>query len=149
MMQVERICPKCGTSNPTDRARCRKCGQPLTQLPARRGETLPERIERAGIGGLVLSATALIARAGLRLLVNEVLPRVAESLKQSATASRPDQPRTVDGDKTRREPAIDDEPDYMIRGWRTWSIRHGSDQSSGSENFEWKIHRREGGTGKE
>lgn len=35
----------------------------------------------------------------------------------------------------------DERPDFIVRGWRAWSWRAGTDHSSGSEQFEWRIKR--------
>ncbi len=137
MAKIERICPNCGTGNASDRVRCSKCGTQLRNLPATRANDLPAHLQGESAAALVLSATALLARAGLRLLVREVLPRVAKEL-----ATKPASQQIV-------EQPSPEQPDYVIRGWRVWSYRHGEDQASGSEHFEWRVNRRDrGGTGK-
>jgi hypothetical protein len=137
MEKIERVCPNCHTANPYERARCQRCGASLTNLPAPRQAGLPARIEGAGAAALVLGASALIARTGLRIIVREVMPRVASSL-----ARKPAAREIID---QRR----DEQPDYVIRGWRAWSVRRGPEHSSGSEHFEWRINRRDiHGTGK-
>ncbi len=154
MATVERVCPQCGTSNPSDRSRCAHCGANLTHLPARRPNDLPERVGGARTAALVLSATALIARAGFRLFRSQVLPWLSHELssrpptiidhKPSKRAAEEQQQRAVD--RTTPEP----EPDYTIRGWRAWSVRQGDEESSGSDTFEWRIsRRRDGGAGRE
>ncbi len=131
MEKIERICPNCGTSNSATRARCSKCGTQLINLPASRANNVPSRIEGAGAAALVLSATAFLARTGWRLLAREVLPRVAKEL-----TPKPASQQIV-------EPQTEEQPDYVIRGWRVWSSRHGNDPESGSEHFEWRVNRRD------
>jgi zinc-ribbon domain len=129
MAEIERICPNCGTNNPSGRTRCTRCGTNLTSLPARRESNLPARLESASAAALVLSASAFLARAGLKLLAREVLPRMAKGL-----ATKPASKQIV-------KQAAAEEPDYVIRGWRTWSVRRGDERTSGSEQFEWRINR--------
>jgi hypothetical protein len=137
MEKIERICPKCGTANTYSRAQCQRCGVSLTNLPASQGASVPARIEGASAAALVIAASALIARTGFKLLARELLPRVAKGL-----ARKPASTEIID------QPA-DEHNDYVIRGWRTWSIRRGSDRSSGSEQFEWRINRQDkSGTGR-
>ncbi|MGE5140388.1 MAG: zinc ribbon domain-containing protein [Rudaea sp.] len=151
MATIERICPQCGTGNASDRSRCSKCGAALANLPVPGGRSLPARREGPGTGALILSATALIARAGFRLFRKEILPRLARELANKPSTAIIDQPRGADVEKQRVEkPASEPEPDYTIRGWRAWSVRHNDQQSSGSETFEWRIsRRRDGGAGRE
>ncbi len=151
MAKVERICPNCGTSNASDRERCRKCGTGLF-TPARRQDNVPARSEGGRTAALVLSAGAIIARVGLRLLVRQVLPRIADRLTEKPSRMTIDhQPRRASVENAPpRQPVQEDEPDYVIRGWRAWSVRQNDDHSSGSETFEWRVsRRREGGAGKE
>ncbi len=137
MEKIERICPNCGMSNAADRARCTRCGTNLTTLPAARSSNLPSRIEGAGAAAVILGATLYIARTGLSLLAREVLPRMAKSL-----AYKPASKQIVE------QPA-EEQPDYVIRGWRSWSYRRGAERASGSESFEWRVNRRDqGGTRK-
>jgi hypothetical protein len=131
MEQIERVCPKCGVSNPYERARCQNCGVILTNLPASRRSSVPARIEGAGAAALVLGASALIVRTGLKLLVGEILPRVVSSVaRKPASRQIVDQPP-------------EEQPQYVIRGWRAWSVRRGAEHSTGSEHFEWRINRRD------
>jgi hypothetical protein len=132
MEKIERVCPKCGTGNPYDRSSCVRCGSSLTNLPAQRLSNVPAQIEGASAAALVLAASAFIARTGLKLLARGILPRVASVLTHKPASSQ-----IVD--QTTEEP-----PDYVIRGWRAWSVHRGSDHSSGSEQFEWRINRRGG-----
>ncbi len=133
MEKIERICPNCGTSNPTTHTRCSNCGTQLINLPASRANSLPSRVEGAGAAALVLSATAFLARTGLRLLAREVLPRMAKGLTPKPASQQIVEQPTAE------------QPDYVIRGWRVWSYRRGDDQASGSEHFEWQVHRRDAG----
>ncbi len=131
MEKIERICPNCGTSNPSTRPRCSQCGTQLINLPAARGNDLPSRVEGAGAAALVLSATAFLARAGFRLFVREVLPRVAKELMPKPAS------------KQIVEQPTEEQPEYMIRGWRVWSYRRGDEQASGSEHVEWRVNRQD------
>ncbi len=128
MANVERICPRCGTTNPYDRERCHNCGTSLTRQLATRSPGQIARSPEARALAVAAGAAAVLARAGFKLLINQILPRAADKLR-----AKP--PVTIDQSGNPAEP----EPDYVIRGWRTWSARRGSDESSGSENFEWKI----------
>lgn len=132
MEKIERICPNCGTGNPYGRAQCLKCGTNLTSLPAPRQPSLPERIEGASAAALAVAASAFIARAGLRLIVRGILPHVVKSL-----AIKPASPSISDQ-------SPEGQSGYVIRGWRVWSMRHGSQNSNGSEHFEWRINRNDG-----
>ncbi len=146
MATIERICPNCGTSNKSDRTRCTKCGTSLTNLPVPSSSQVPARNQKAELAGLALSATALIARAGFRLLVNQVLPRMRGENKKPSSMIIDHEPRQSDIEQQKsRWPEQDDSPDYIIRGWRAWSVRQNDDQSSGSESFEWRISRRRDG----
>lgn len=148
MATIERICPKCGTSNPSDRSRCKKCGTNLTNLPVPRKDSLPARVERTGGAALVLSAGALVARVGFQLFKDQILPWLAQELAKRPTVidAEPKQPRReLERIEPRRKPIADDQPDYVIRGWRAWSVRRGDEHASGSENFEWRISRRRDG----
>lgn len=129
MTTVERICPSCGTSNSQDRVHCVRCGTNLIQLPERRASRLPARVEGAGAAALVLGATALVARAGLELLARQLFTRVRRATIANA-------PPTA---TSNRSPEA--QPDYVVRGWRAWSIHYGDKNTSGSEKFEWHIKR--------
>lgn len=131
MQEIERVCPNCGTTNPYDRAQCRHCGAALRNLPAKRQPDLPARFEGAGAAALVLAASTFIAKAGFKLLVRQVLPRIAKNLEP-----KPASKQTVDQ-------SPEEHPGYVIRGWRAWHVRSGTNQSSGSEHFEWRINRRD------
>ncbi len=133
MVQIERICPNCGTSNAADRAQCINCGLDLNRLPAQSQSNLPLPLEGAGVAALVMGATALIARAGLRLLARGVANRINRAL-----IPRPN-PTAVERKTT------EEQPDYVVWGWRSWSVRQGEQHSSGSEQFEWRVKRKEGG----
>lgn len=128
MATVERICPNCGTSNPQERGHCVRCGTDLIQLPERRASRLPARVEGAGAAALVLGATALVARAGLELLARQLLTRV----RRATLAKTPPTFSTLSSEAR---------PDYVVRGWRAWSIHYGDKNTSGSEQFEWHIKR--------
>lgn len=151
MATVQRICPNCGASNDSSRARCSKCGTSLTNLPVPGQSQVPARSQKVEVAGLVLSATAIIARVGLRLLARQVLPRLRGQHARPSAMTIDHAPRQADvGPRDSRSPAQDDSPDYVIRGWRAWSVRRNEDQSSGSESFEWRIsRRREGGAEKD
>lgn len=129
MQEIERVCPNCGSTNPYVRSQCVRCGANLTNLPARSQLNSPARFEGAGTAALVLAASAFIARAGLRLFVRQVLPRFAKGLQP-----KPASLQTVDQ-------APEEQPGLVIRGWRAWHVRSGTDRSSGSEHFEWRITR--------
>ncbi len=141
MSKIERICPNCGTSNPSDRARCARCGTNLTTLPARRPNNLPIHIDKVSAAALVLGASAFIARQGLRLFARQVLPRVVKGLTPKS-APKPTPKREI-------EPPVQEQPDYILRGWRTWSVRRGDEEAHGTEHFEWRINRRGAGRPKE
>ncbi len=145
MSKIERICPNCGATNASDRARCVRCGTNLTTLPAKRGASLPARAERVSATALVLGASALIARVGWSLVARQVLPRLVKGLTSRAA---PRQVVKQPSEKQVNHPP-EEQADYVIRGWRTWSVRRGDEQAQGSEHFEWKITRRgEGGAGR-
>lgn len=129
MASVERICPNCGTSNPQERVHCVRCSTNLIQLPERRASRLPARVEGAGAAALVLGATALVARAGLELLARQLFTRV-----RRATLAKTAPSATIN--RSSEAP-----PDYVVRGWRAWSIHYGDKNTSGSEQFEWHIKR--------
>ncbi len=131
MEKIERICPKCGTGNAYDRQRCGHCGSSLTNLPVSQQSSLPAQFGGASAAALVLAASAFIVRTGLTLLVREILPRVAREL-----TPRPTSTQIVDQ-------APEEQPDHIIRGWRAWSVYRGGEHSSGSEQFEWRIKRRD------
>ncbi len=128
MTQVERICPNCGTSNPAERTNCLRCGMDLVWLPATRPPTMPARADQARAAALVIGATALIARASLELLVRGILPRLMNGRVKPSSSSL----------KQRR---AGDQPDYIVRGWRAWSVHWDDQHSAGSEQFEWRINR--------
>ncbi len=128
MTQIERICPNCGTSNPSDQTYCVQCGLDLIHLPAPRRTTLPARIDQARAAALVLGASMLIARAGLQLIVRGLVPRLANGLTKPS------------GSPIEKKQG-DDQPDWIVRGWRAWSIHSGDNHSTGSEQFEWRIKR--------
>ncbi len=132
MQKVERVCPNCGTANPYESAYCRKCGTNLTStnLPARRGTNSPARFRAPAGIALVVSASAFLARLGLKLLARQVLPRVKESITKKP------EPKEI------KVAPREEVPDTVIRGWRAWSVRKGEDESSGSEKFEWRINSR-------
>ena len=129
MATVERICPNCGTSNSQEQVHCVRCGTNLIRLPAERASQLPARLEGAGVAAIVLGATAIIARAGLEVLALQLLARVSRSTLAKAPPSA----------AANRSQQI--QPDYVVRGWRAWSIRDGERNTSGSEQFEWRIKR--------
>lgn len=131
MSALERICPQCGTTNSADRTHCVRCNTNLITLSARGQSSLPARLENPQAAVFVLGASALIARIGLNLLARAVLPRLVRgvSLKRTPPA--------------RKEPSSVEQPDYIVRGWRSWRIQRGEDRSSGSEQFEWRIKKRE------
>ncbi len=146
MATIERVCPNCGTSNSSQRARCSKCGTTLTNLPARGQSQVPARGQKAEIAGLALSAGALIARAGFRLFVRQVLPRMRGRNQKPSAMTIDQEPRRNDVERPQSGwPEKDDSPDYVIRGWRAWSVRRNEDESSGSESFEWRVSRRRDG----
>ncbi len=145
MATIERVCPNCGTSNSSQRARCSKCGTPLTNLPVRGQSQVPARSQKVELAGLALSAGALIARAGFRLFVKQVLPRMRQR-RRASTMTVDQEPRRADVERQQSGwPEKDDSPDYVIRGWRAWSVRRNDDESSGSESFEWRVSRRRDG----
>jgi hypothetical protein len=39
------------------------------------------------------------------------------------------------------ERRAEDQPDWIVHGWRAWSIHSGDTHSTGSEQFEWRIKR--------
>jgi hypothetical protein len=131
MEKIERVCPNCGTGNPYERAQCQHCGTSLTTLPVSQQSGVPARIEAASAAALVLAASAFIARVGFKVLVRGILPRVAKGLAQKPASSQ-----VIDQ-------STGEQPEYVMRGWRVWSVRRGTDQSSGSERFEWRINRRD------
>ncbi len=131
MDKIERVCPNCGTPNAYDRDRCSRCGTSLTTLPAARQSTPLARIDRTGTAALIVGASALVARTGFKRFKQLVLPRVSQALEP-----RPASKQVV-------EPSREDEPDYTIRGWRVWSSHRGDEHSSGSEQFEWKVKRKQ------
>ncbi len=128
MGQVERICTNCGTSNPSERTHCVQCGIDLIHLPAPRHTAVPARVDQAQVAALVIGASALVLRAGLELFARGVLPRLLDGRvkpSRSAVADRP----------------AGDPPDWIVHGWRAWSIHSGETDSTGSEQFEWRIKR--------
>ncbi len=129
MATLERICPNCGTANPRERVNCIHCGTNLIQLPERRASRLPARVEGAGAAAMVLGATALVARAGLELLARQLFAGFRRATLAKA-------PPTTAANRSQEE-----RPDYVVRGWRAWSIHYGDKKTSGSEQFEWHIKR--------
>ncbi len=118
----------------------------LTNLPVPGQSQVPARSQKAEVAALALSATALIARAGFRLLVRQVLPRMRGKQTKPSSMIIDQEPRRADVERQEsRWPDKDESPDYIIRGWRAWSVRQNDDQSSGSESFEWRISRRRDG----
>jgi hypothetical protein len=132
MTQVQRVCPKCSLSNAYDRTNCQRCGMNLVNLPAVRGSNLPAPVRKISAEALVVGATAFIVRAGMKLLIHQVLPRATRALTKRA------EPRPIETKPSEPGP----EPDYVIRGWRAWSVRRGEEHSSGSEKFEWQINKK-------
>ncbi len=128
MAQIERICSNCGKSNPPDQTHCVQCGIDLIHLPAPRQATVPTRMDQARAAALVVGASMLIARAGLQLIARGILPRLAGGLVRPS--GNPLDQKQGDG-----------QPDWIVRGWRVWSIHSGDAHSSGSEQFEWRIKR--------
>lgn len=126
MAQLERICPNCGFSNPSDKQNCLQCGFDFLRLPAQKPVSPLVTSEQAATTALVIGATALIARVGVQLLLRAVFPRLVAGLKPRKSVQR-----TQSGDAA----------DYIVKGWRTWNIHTGGDHSSGSEQFEWRIKR--------
>jgi hypothetical protein len=111
----------------------------LNRLPVKSQSNLPVQWEGAGAAALVLSATALVARAGLKLLARGIMSQVTKGLARKRASSL-----------VERKPQVaprqaEEQPDYVVWGWRSWSIRRGQDQSSGSEQFEWRIKRKASG----
>lgn len=128
MAQVERICAICGASNASDRTHCIQCGTDLIHLPAPRRTAVPVRIDQAQAAALVIGASALILRAGLQLFARGILPRLVNGwVKPSRSAIE--------------ERRVEDPPDWIVHGWRAWSIHSGDKHSTGSEQFEWRIKR--------
>ncbi len=128
MAQIERICSNCGTSNPSDQTYCAQCGVDLIHLPAPRQTTMPARMNQAQAAALVVGASLLIARAGLQLIAQGLAPRLANGLIKRSRSSI---------EQTRQG----DQPEWIVRGWRAWSIHSGDAHSTGSEQFEWRIKR--------
>lgn len=127
MAQVERICTNCGTSNPSDRTHCVQCGIDLIHLPSPRRTVAPVRIEQAQAAAFVIGASALLLRAGLHLFARGVLPRLVDGWSKPS--------------KSALEKRTEDRPDWIVHGWRAWSIHSGDKHSTGSEQFEWRINR--------
>lgn len=96
-------------------------------MPAPRGSNLPARIEGVSAAALVLAASAFVARTGFRLLVRRILPRLAKELVNKSASSQ----------AISQDPV--EQPDYVIRGWRAWSVHHGTEHASGAEHLEWRI----------
>ncbi len=130
MSTVERICPNCGAINSANRTYCVRCNTNLITLSAREQTNLPARFDKVQAAGLALGVSALIARVGINLLTREILPRLAKrSVVKGASPAK-------------GQPMAADQPDYIIRGWRAWSVHRGEEHSTGSEQFEWRIHAR-------
>ncbi len=138
MSEVERICPNCGASNPYSQARCSRCGADLNRLPVQRSLNLPARAESAGAAALVLGVTALVAREGLKLLARGLWSRMAQGAVRPGAVTRD---LTVKPNSSVVEGQDTERPDFVVRGWRAWSWHSGTDHSSGSEQFEWRIQR--------
>ncbi len=136
MTTVERICPNCGTANPTEQVNCLHCGTNLIYLPASRETRLPARIEGAGTAALVLGATALVARAGLQLLARRLIAHFSQGTsagtKPIIIRSKPQTPS---------DSAPQEQPDYIVRGRRSWTIHYGGQKTGGSEEFEYRVKR--------
>ncbi len=130
MSALERICPNCGMANSSERTFCARCNTNLMTLSSRGQANLPARLNNAQATALALGVTALVARVGFNLLTREILPRIFNGsvLKKASSA--------------KVQPISDDQPDYIIRGWRGWSIHRGGEHSSGSEQFEWRIKKK-------
>ncbi len=138
MTTVERICPNCGTANPTEQVNCLRCGTNLIHLPASRETRLPARIEGAGAAALVLGATALVARAGLQLLARRLFAHFSQT---RPAGTRPVMIRT--NPQAPSESVAEEQPDYIVRGRRSWTIQYGGEKSGGSEEFEYRVKRTE------
>jgi hypothetical protein len=100
---------------------------------------LPARIEDAGAAALVLGATALVARAGLQLLARRLFARFNQGMRDR---TKPIVIGTKPG-QDRPENAGQDQPEYVVRGRRSWIIRFGGQQTGGSEEFEYRVKRTE------
>lgn len=138
MSQFERICPKCGTSNTYERSRCSKCGTNLTPLLAPPDQQAISPLSDMSARGLAFAATMFIARVGFRLLWRGVKFGAAQAMTRANTNSA-DAGRSPSKSTTTKDNSA---PDFVIRGWRSWSVRDGEKKSSGSEKFEWQIHRK-------
>ncbi len=128
MAQVERICPNCGKSNLSNQTHCVQCGIDLIHLSAPRQAGVAARADQARAAALLVGASMLIARAGLHLIARGILPRLAGGLVRSKNNPLGQRPG-------------DDQPDWILHGWRAWSIHSGDAHSNGSEQFEWRIKR--------
>jgi hypothetical protein len=138
MSQFERVCPKCGTSNAYERSRCSKCGTNLTPLLAPPDQQAISPLTDMSARGLAFAATMFIARVGFRLLWRGVKFGAAQAMTRANNTAV-----EKDGPVTKATRAGDNNtPDFVIRGWRSWSVRDGEKKSSGSEKFEWQIHRK-------
>ena len=129
MSTLERICPNCGTANSADRTHCILCNTNQISLADPGQAKLPARFDNPRAVGLVLGVSAVVARVGLNLLTREILPRLAKGLISKPASS------------VTKQPASDDRPDYIVRGWSAWSVHQNGEHSSGSEQFEWRIKR--------
>jgi uncharacterized membrane protein YvbJ len=129
MATIERICTNCGKANANDQVQCVGCGMNMITLSKPEGiSKLPAPMRNARTLGIVLGASALVARVGLGLIAQELVPRLGRSIA-NRQSSRADQATSHD------------DPDYVVHGWRAWSVHHGAEHSSGSEQFEWRIKR--------
>ncbi len=127
MSALERICPNCGATNAAERTNCVRCNTNLITLSARGRSNLPARLDNKQVAVFVLGASALIARVGVNLLARAILPRLLRGAALKRTSPAGEQPVSVN------------RPDYVVRGWRAWSVQRGEERSSGSEQFEWRI----------
>ncbi len=127
MAQIERICPGCGASNPSDRLHCVGCGIDLVGLPVLRQPLVPMRVDQATVAALAIGASLVILRTGLEMFARGVLPRLVSRWVGPASSSI--------------EKRSQARPDWIVHGWRAWSIHSGDTHSTGSERFEWRIKR--------
>ena len=92
-------------------------------------DSLAELEQRLGDAVLRVHRNALVARAGLELLARQLFTRV-----RRATLAKTAPSATIN--RSSEAP-----PDYVVRGWRAWSIHYGDKNTNGSEQFEWHIKR--------
>lgn len=137
MQNFERVCPHCGASNSYQNARCQNCGSNLNTLqPAANN---PNRsLVKSGGGALVIGATMFLARVGFQLALRGVRAGLERAAARATTPRESTPSRAAGTDNPTNAP----DREYVLRGWRAWSVDRQGERASGSEKFEWTIKKK-------